>query len=245
MADIEHFLFNSDYPTDKIVFTQKDKFQITAAWTLITKFINTHIPVLLYADGDYTLPNSTAVYPIDGRSNAETITAITLITFMYQGECWIEMAAISFNSSLEGKSLPYRIWCYYDEDKSENIDISATTNLSGPKIAFTSDNNYPRFIGSGYINQGQSYNHNLGFIPIVKTWSVTKNAQVTMPDGSTAYTDLYGLNQSPYFGNASNYYGWGDGTVQVSDTYIKTYIPSSMPEGDEVPSGVYFRMYRI
>ena len=246
MATLEHFLFNSDYPTDKIVFMQEGEVEVTGTWTPIYNFINTHIPAQIYAEGDYKTPGSSVVYPIDGsNSNPESNTTVVLGSFMYKDECWLVVSVFTFDSSLVGKTLTYRIWCYYDEEKAKNTDISATTNISKPKLALTSDNNYPRFLGDGFVTQGQSYSHNLGFIPLVKTWSLYENASMTMPDGVTTTVNSYEHYANAYLGDASNIGHSANHVIQVSSSQIITYTPTPVQPGDPVPSGVYFRMYKI
>lgn len=242
MAELSHFIFNSDYPTDKLVFMHEGKIPLTSSLSWQYDFVNTHIPIQLYAEGDFKLSGSDDVYPLDGNGNSAVLA--TLGTFMYQGECWA-VVAIAPLSSTVGKTASYRLWAYYDEETSKNTDISMTTNMSKPRLALTSDNNYPRFLGDGYITQGLSYVHNLGFIPLVKTWTLYKNEPAPMPDGTTANVDLYQPQHYSYLGDARNLYGWSGNVVQVSSNNITTYPANPTDPDEPVPSGVYFRMYRI
>lgn len=244
MSTLEHFLFNSDYPTDKIVFMQEGKVELTTQFNWYYEFVNTHIPIQLYTEGDYKISGSDSVYPFGSMgSNDETHVFTALGSFMYQGECWIVVAVAALSAAL-GKTFSYRIWSYCDEETAKNTDIKTTTDIAKPRIALTSDDNYPKFVGSGYVTQGQSYNHNLGFIPIVKTWSLFENVSLTMPDGSTAVVDEYEPLSCAYLGDASTNSSSGD-VVQVSNTKIITYPPNPIEPDESVPSRVYFRMYRI
>ena len=241
MANIENFIFDSDYPTDKIVFMHEGEINITSTWSYCRDFVNTHIPTQLYAEGDYKLPGSDTVYPIDGSTSGESSTQVTLASFMYQDECWTVVTALTTESSLVGKKLPYRIWGYYDEEAAKNININATTNVSKSKLALNTDNNYPRFLGDKHIQQGQTYTHNLGFIPIVRAWSLYENESMPMPDGTMATVNVYWPKSGAYFGDATgSYYA-----VQVSKTQIATFVSPTPNPGVAYPTETYFRMYKL
>ena len=239
MAILEHFLFNSDYPTDKIVFMHEGEITLTATWTPCIDYVNTHIPTQLYGEGDYKLPGSDAVYPMDGMQEGGSSTMLALASFMYNGECWVCPVAYTFESSLVGKKIKYRMWAYYGEETAKNTEIGTTANAAKPKLVMTSDENYPRFVGEGYVAQGQSYTHNLGYIPLVKTWSFIQNSPTPMPGGTTVNLDIYQQIYSAYFGTPTGYYN--ESIIQVSNTTISTF-PTT---GSGRPVGVYFRMYKL
>lgn len=246
MSTLEHFLFNSDYPTEKIVHMHEGRIEMSSGLTFYRDYVNTHIPVQLYTEGDYKISGSDSVYPFGMMgNNDETHVITTLGSFMYQGECWVSVVVAPFGEAALGKTLSYRIWSYYDEETAKNTDIKMTTDIAKPRIALTSDDNYPKFVGSGYVTQGQSYNHNLGYIPITKTWSLVENSTFILPGGITVTADAYVPQSYVYFGDASSLYGWSGDVVQVSNTQIITYPPNPTEPDETVPSGVYFRMYRI
>lgn len=238
MAVLEHFLFNSDYPADKIVYMKKGT--MTIRYNQIFRpqfdFIETGVGTQLYAEGDYKFDGSDEVYPLDGHSGP--FPASSLISFMKDGTCIIAPMFLTTNPAHDGKQVEYRIWAYYGEQEAKNIDISDTTNVAKPKLAFTSDNNYPRFIGDGNFTLGQTYDHNLGFIPLTKCWRKTANSEIPMPSG-TYIADMYQPMSVAYFGNAgANDEPFRNSMYQVSKTSIKTYAGSGGSS-----DGIYFRMY--
>lgn len=242
MAELSHFLFNSDYPTDKIVYMHEGQIALTTSLNWQYDFVNTHIPIQLYTEGDFKISGSDDVYPLGDNDSSSGLT--TVGSFLYQGECWIIVQVAPFSSAV-GKTMSYRIWSYCDEETAKNTDIKTTTDVAKPRLALTSDNSYPRFLGDGYITQGQSYTHNLGFIPIVKTWSLFENISITMPDGTTTSIDPYEPLGYPYFGDVISTDGWSDSIIHITDNKITTYPHTPSDPDEPVPSKLYFRMYRI
>lgn len=240
MAVLEHFLFNSDYPTDKVVFLQEGTVTPTATWQNFFTYINTHAKTMLYFEGDYKVQGSNGVYPI-GTSKSFDNMFVSLASFMYNGECWVTVAAMTLQQSSVGKKISFRLWGYCSDEESKNIDLGMTANAAKPAITLTSDCNYPKFIGECRVTPGQSYSHNLGFAPVVKSWGKFHDSNVPLPDGSTASIDYYMLmGNDGYFGNpatwANPFMGY---MIQAGPSIIKTY------QGDDSPLELYMRMYQV
>lgn len=239
MAVLEHFLFNSDYPADKLVFMKEVSVTIQQTWTPNCAFINTNCPVLLYPEGDYHVGSSTNVYPICGVQFEGNTILTDVWTYMHNGECWIVPNARAFNSSDVGKTVNFRIWAYYGESEAKNTDISLTVNAAKPKLAINSDENYPRFIGDAYVTQGQEYTHSLGVIPYVKAW-MHMDESVPLPNGSSAQKELYAPRYYAHFGTPdSDIDTIVEQIYQVSDQKITTFKSSQYPTS----LGIYFRIY--
>lgn len=242
MSNLKNFLFNSDYPMDKIAFTKKDSFTIPSSQAFRPHLVytNTHIKTQLYAEGDYTVNGQNIVRPM-GNGGHDGIT-VHGFAFMYNGECWVGIAVYATQSSAVGKVINYRLWAYYGDKDAKNADISATANTNQSRLSLNTDNNYPRFILDGEIANGQKYTHSLGFIPYVKTWQKYTNVEIDAPDGSgtTITINSYEQNSAAYFGDASSDVFRAIMT-QVSDTEVITYSTDDPNDSQYV----YFRLYAL
>lgn len=246
MANLKNFIFNSDYSTDKIAFTKKDTYTITAPvspWSPKYIFINTHITTQLYAEGDTKLEGSDYRYPMD---NSNPDLPIACATLMYKGECWIVIGVFA-SSSYVGKTFEYRVWAYYGDKEAKNTDIPATTNTNQSRLALNTDNNYPRFILDGEVALGDTYTHSLGYVPYIKVWQKWHNDSIPNPDGSAGTFDgyTYMVYTDAFFGDPTAYTPTmivitPSATVQASDSQIITYADQSA----NVES-IYFRIYAL
>lgn len=236
MAILEHFLFDSDYSADKIAFADSGYYASPGSTGVKYSFINTHIPTILYAEGDYKVDGSNQVRATVRRGLSPNLV---LRTFMYNGECWIALVSV-YNQDDLGKGINYRIWAYYNEKDAKNVDIPPTSNVTGRKLIFDSDQNYPRFIQDGYLTLGDSFTHGVGYIPYTKTWQHYQQETMPGPSGGDITLDYYTQTQTAFFGNPSNT-DYASGVVQVTDSTITTFAGYFPMEAD----GVYFRLYQI
>lgn len=236
MADPSHFLFNSDYPTDKIAFATTGSHTYASPSGVKYVYINTHVPTMLYAEGDYKIRGSNASYSMEDGYDSDA----RLITFMYNGECWVGLELQYYDDSY-GKIMDYRIWAYYGEEDGKNADIGATANITNRKLIFNSDENYPRFLADGYIVMGGWHPHGLGYIPIVKTWTQSPERSIPNPNGGGNINVQY-YYKAPigYFGNA-DISSYSADIIHVTNEHIWTH--ARQYPGDGV--GVYYRIYNI
>ncbi len=233
MAIPEHFLFDSDYPTDKLVYLDQGEITIAqGSWVSQYEVVNTHIKTLVYPEGDWNIKGSSDVYPM-----IDTPTGIRCYaySFMYQGECWIMRFVYHFHEEDAGKKIEYRLWGVVSENEGKNADAGLTANVAKPSLQFTSDEDYPKFVLDGTIDQGQTFTHGLGYIPITKIWRMT-NENINLPDGTTVNVDLWAPSYTAYFGSSGQ--GWDTSDVtQITKTQLRTF-PNSYGG-----LKVYFRMY--
>ena len=240
MAELSHFLFNSDCPADKIAFMEQGSYNGPSSISYDYRyiFINTHIKTQLYAEGDYRIRGTSKIYPMMYSFNSPTVV---LRTFMLNGECWIAIMMLFDTQEALNITIDYRVWAYFSETDAKNTDISPTANVADTKFIFTSDSSYPKFLGDGYISSGNTYTHSLGYIPYVKVWIKYDQTQMPNPSGSgTISVEHYDQTQIPYFGNPSQG-AYTSQVVNVTSSQIKTY-PRAFP-GDGI--SVYYRMYSI
>ena len=226
MANPEHFLFNSDYPTDKIVWMVEGTISITPQtikkdWYY--ESYNTHSPVMLYAEGDYYFEDEPGVvYPMQELLDGDNIMAIR---------------------DHMSRTMHYRMWAYASESEAKNTDFGPTANIAKPRIVFTSDENYPKFVGDGFLACGSSYTHSLGYMPLVKKWHFWKNREVFDPVnyGQYIYADYYSPEGYGFFGTPWVNDSWRDKIVQVTNSQLITFSGPETASGD----GNYYRMYQV
>ena len=246
MANPEHFLFNSDYPTDKIVWMVEGTISITPQtikkdWYY--ESYNTHSPVMLYAEGDYYFEDEPGVvYPMQELLDGDNIMAVESRTMMRNNECWVSPLFVGMWDHMS-RTMHYRMWAYASESEAKNTDFGPTANIAKPRIVFTSDENYPKFVGDGFLACGSSYTHSLGYMPLVKKWHFWKNREVFDPVnyGQYIYADYYSPEGYGFFGTPWVNDSWRDKIVQVTNSQLITFSGPETASGD----GNYYRMYQV
>ena len=244
MAVLEHFLFNSDYPTDKLVFLQEGSVKPTSTWQWYFKTFNTKIKTQLYFEGDYSIQGSTNVYPITNSKQYEHMF-VALASFMYNGECYVSVGAFTVDSGTINKTVNFRVWGIYGEEDAKNTDIGQTANAAKPKLTLTSDEEYPRFVGEGHMIPGEEYQHKLGFIPMLKAWGKFNGDFPISDTSTTVNVDYYEpIGFDMYFGYPPNSQTGRSQHLQVTKNKINTYTEPS-GSGLDQPIDIYFRMYTV
>ena len=198
--------------------------------------IRTGIGTQIYVEGDYRLRGSNEIYPLGVGTVGIGLIQNDLGAYMENGECVTIVYFYAFDEEEIGKTLDYRIWGYYDESAAKNIDIGTTSNIAKPKLTIDSDYNYPRFIGDGWVSQGQTYTHNLGYIPLVKAWIKTK----AWLDDETQVDYFKPSGTDLFFGNPESD-PFRSSVIQVTNTQIKTF---RNPDSENIDK-TYFRMYKL
>lgn len=240
MAILEHFLFNSDYPTDKLVFAKQGTITITRTWYANYDILPTGIGAPVYIEGDFRIQGADEIYPF-GEAGTSTGVQSVVVSYMFNDQCYVVPDFFIINEELVGTKVDYRVWGYCNEQETKNIDIGGTASTAKPKLIIDSDNNYPRFVGDGYIAQGQTYNHNLGYMPIVRTWH-KRVREVPTPDGGAASLMSYmPAGDKVYFGTPQATTYDASSIIQTTSAQIKTFTDEDTQEGD----GIYFRMYTL
>lgn len=237
MAIPEHFLFDSDYPADKIGFLIEDTITTTKDWEVERAFYNTHINTLLYPEGDYTVDDDDNVYPLAWGAAAGGFFLVTAASFMLDGECWIAVITLTDSAASIGKKVHFRLWAYFSETDGKNAEIGPTANVSKPKLIFTSDEEYPKFIGDGKIPKGQSYIHGLGYTPIVKAWQYNNQTFPNPKGGGNVTAEVYQVILEPFFGPTEKDAMYAQRIFRVTNNGIFTFT------GGDDYIGTYYRMY--
>lgn len=247
MAIVDHFLFNSDYPTDKIVYMHEGSVSITPTYPkkdFWYEGLNTKSPVMLYADGDFYFEDEPDVlYPMGEilDNSGRYDMAGEVCSMMIGGECWIRPTFYNIKTTHMSQTLHYRVWCYIRESEAKNTDFGPTANVAKPAVTINSDEEYPKFIGDGFLECGQTYQHQLGYIPNIKKWHYFPNTETFDPVNYGEYitTNYYVPGGDAYFGYPE-YDGSSPFYIQVNNNQITTYPGSSTVSGE----GNYYRMYQ-
>lgn len=241
MGELSHFLFTSDCPVDKIGYVLQDSITIpSVAYQAQFFYFNTHVKTTLYPEGDYTIEGDSNTYAFSYSIESGTALLCAAASFMLNDECWIGIAIMNLDDSKVGKKLNFRLWAYVPETDAKNTDINPTASVTKPKLVFTSDENYPKFIGDGFINKGGTYTHSLGYIPFIKTWQRQSMTISNPTGGGTITRDVNMFYTATFFGPVENMYD-GDRShiVRTTSSQIITYTGTT----DYI--GTYYRMYSI
>lgn len=231
MAVLDHFLFNSDYPTDKILFVLKGSTTISGFRTL--HYIKTDMPVQLYMEGDYKIQGQSEIYPIHTYGGP-------LFTGLYScvinGKCEAAIIIYDFYQQYSNKTFEYRIWGVAKDEDTKNIEISGNVNMMANKMAIDSDYDYPRFLGDGTISVDQTINHGLGYTPILKYWRKESNMEWNPSEYPGVYVDAYLSASRGWLGTPLTSQAQGD-QLEVSNDWLKSV------KLDGTNMEFYYRMY--
>ena len=235
---LDRFIFNSDYPTDKIVWLYEGQFT-TPQTAGVTETLDIDVATMIgskqaiYIKGAYTLDNwDTAVmlgtYPLNDISkavgtslNLNYLNGVTLLKLQYSAG----------NSAACNKTAKFRLWGVQREDIALAIDYGKTAPIMKNKLNFSTDNNYPRIYKEGIAKNGDVIQHDLGHIPYVDFWYAPKFGYVTENSLNTFW--WYNPIGEFYTGTHNN------ATVMATDSTV-TF---SMMYGDTYDVYYYYRIY--
>ena len=172
------FIFNSDYPTDKIIYLEEGTITLTptgsdpqSGGTGKTR-LNVPQDRMPYVKGCISFDNWQSAIPFGlMRAVANGIVEdITDVHLDYGGDRWtgevyIEASSYKYKSS----TAKFRVWGLWAENDTGK-DKKKNTAIAKTKLSFSTDNNYPRLIKDGIAKGGDTVAHNLGKIPYVDAW---------------------------------------------------------------------------
>lgn len=177
---LNHFIFNSDYPTDKIVWLKEG--QDTTPSSITTKTVFIDVPSELgnttpiFVKGAYTLDNWATAYMVgsDRVSSAspDMYIKVTVAWNTYSPGTGLKLNFIINNNAGRNKTVKYRLWGLQREDVSMAINYNKNSNLTKSKLIFNSENNYPRLYKDGIASGGDTIKHELKRIPYMDIWQV-------------------------------------------------------------------------
>lgn len=225
-----HFIFNSDYPTDKIVWLKEG--QTTSPSSVTTKYVNfnmldifgTNLPI--FVKGAYSFNNWQSAYMIGTRNSAtnEPDTYID-VGLRYGGKNSVippagtlQLSVATTNSQGASKSLKYRLWGVVPEFTQQAVDRPKNSSATKSKLIFNSDMNYPRLFKDGVANAGDVITHNLGRAPYVDYWVLSNDITGTWNYNPTGGAGS-GYTGAGIRANNSTVTFWGSNTVYYYRIY--------------------------
>lgn len=170
--NLGHFLYNSDYPTDKVIWLYENSRTTPSSDTTIS-FLISSIPYKdypVFVKGACTVDNWATVIPVGTNWSIAGKNASMSINWQSSGSKGVYVNA-DFRS-YPNKTLKYRFWGVQREDIDFALDYGSTAAISKTSLKFDSSKNYPRLIKDGVAVSGETITHNLGRIPYVDYWYV-------------------------------------------------------------------------
>lgn len=166
MQILDRFIFTSDYPIDKIAWVKEDVITLDNRGKATIEY-NTGLSKTVFAEGVGSFDDwETSAPIIRTRSDG----AVDGIVECEPGIVAIVITPVGSNPSYANKTLKVRLWGYMNENDAKTTDLNRNAAIVKNALSFNSDNNYPRFVAEGIIKHGETYTHNLGFIPTVLYW---------------------------------------------------------------------------
>lgn len=185
MADARKFLFSSDYPTPAFVGAWTGSFSVGGYAYLDTGF-NHNLPFTPLIVGQWSLnPNFEPSYDI-ATSNGY------FVGVEFNQAAGSTSSQIKFkltNGYSSARTYYYRLFAFAPNDYDGDVpSIEDSTNFR-----FNSDFNYPKLFAYGkraITTDGDfSVNHNLGYIPQVRTWVYDPLNEFISPFVNVHYED--------------------------------------------------------
>ena len=174
---LSRFIFNSDYPTDKIIWLYEGQFTTPSAGNTTT--INIDVPAMtgsnypIFVKGAWSLDNWQTSYMLGTTNTATTSPAKYITTGLiwetYHGSR-LRLDVGTTNSAGASKSGKYRMWGVQRDDIDFAIDYNKNSAATKSKLIFNSENNYPRLYKEGVAKSGDVIEHSLGRIPYIDYW---------------------------------------------------------------------------
>lgn len=221
-VDQKDFIFNSDYPVDKIVWLEKGEFD-TDNYGNFEKTIAHKLLATPFVKG---------VWTYDDWATTWMFGSVKISDGAYQ--VYSEVGSDSTNVYLSGfvdlnakKTIKYKIWGVWNESDTYSTEAQATAGQGSTKFLFNTDYNYPRLVIEGYLDKGKTAGFNLDEIPYCDVWG---------------YMDMYigGQNKKVWM----NWHRDGFGIVYDDLEYVKiTTTGITLRSAANSPDKIYYRVY--
>lgn len=235
--NLNRFLFNSDYPTDKIVWLYEGQFTTTDDIDTIeinmANVVGTAAPI--FVKGAVTLDDwATSIMIGTNYSQAGKNASVELRYSCYNGQARVLLYP-DFRS-FPNRTAKYRLWAVQREDIDFAIDYGKNSAVSKSRMKFNSNLNYPRLYKDGVAKSGETIQHDLGKIPYVDYWYQIQNSLVPYTKDN-AFNTSYDYNPKGTFKNGIGNYP----TIKATSTTIS--FNKMIVNGNEQRDVFYY--YRI
>lgn len=170
--DQKDFIFNSDYPVDKIVWLEQGT-ATTDAGGVIRKTIPHNLLATPFVKG---------VYSYDDWQTTWMFGSVKIVELAY--DVYSELGADDTNvyvsidlfntatgTPLANTTVKYKIWGVWNESDTYSTEAQATAGQGSTKFLFNTDYNYPRLVMEGYLDKGKTAAYNLDNIPYCDLWA--------------------------------------------------------------------------
>lgn len=171
---LDHFLFNSDYPADKIVWFNA---YVTESLPSTTKTVGIDMhnqPRTIFVRGLATLDKwkTTFVVGSPGANPDAPTEGIAMRWYdKLNGVEYPHIRVEIYLPSQAGKELRVLFWGVQREDIPLAIDYGKTSQMAqSTRFTLDTDFNYPRLIMDGIAKGGDTITHDLGHIPYCDWW---------------------------------------------------------------------------
>lgn len=161
------FIFNSDYPTDKVVYLKEGQVTLNGSGYASVS-IDNPLDKAPYIKGCISLNNwqSSLMFGTTRTASAGNVTDLIIATL----RSFNNVLTLELNMSKHANAtVKYRLWGVISEDNT-GIEATKNSSITKSKLIFNSENNYPRLIKDGIAKSGETVEHNLKRIPFIDYW---------------------------------------------------------------------------
>lgn len=198
--NLGHFIFNSDYPTDKIIWLYEGQLTTNSSgqaelYIGADKFPYNNPPAFVKGVGSVDNWQSSFMLgqnvPLAGQLYDSTSISFGRYWDSEAGTYLPKLYIFIRISSKPNTTIKLRLWGIQRDDIAVAEDYGKTSAISKSKLSFDSSNNYPRLYMEGVALSGETVQHNLGKIPYVEYWWRLKSKLVpeTKDDAFTTSWD--------------------------------------------------------
>lgn len=214
----ERFLFNSDYPMDKIVWLKEGELTTNewGGWQDVS--IPHDVGAQIFVKGVFSHDNWNTVYPVGIIKYDEMQTEV-----MGQAEANSSRILFSgFTPIAHQTKVKYRFWALLNEGESKGVLANPTVGQSANRVMLDGSLEYPMLVQEGYINPGERVKHNLGKIPFADIWATFNGSDWHIH--SDDYISKDGYNMGNYIQLTNNEIIATNNTGTPSKFYYRIYL---------------------
>ena len=208
------FLFNSDYPIDKLVWLYEGEQTLSGGYK---EFTLTHsVGAQLFVQGIWSADDWATTMPFcTERVSGQTYAFFTTL--------YSNTTNVVGTIMLDGggsKKIKVRLWGVVHEGETLGTNLNPTATLSANRFVLNTDNNYPQLLMDGYANPGTAIYHNLGEMAYTDVWY-----KASWASGYSYVNDIcsgFGANNQVNITTNGLYVGSGS---NITKYYYRIYKP--------------------